>query len=261
MKPLWTACVGIALLIVPVTAHAGNVPEPAGYRMDNYRAAVPSSLQGASVISTDEAERLWERKEALFLDVMPRLPKPKDLPEGTIWRDKPRHNIPGSVWFANVGYGALTTEMETYFRGARAQNRRGLVAQDCVLLHDRLLDVVERRKARAFVGLRKCPVVSGRGRRMGSRRFAAGRSHAILRLGVEAVTANSRSSPSHRCGRSSQTCSGSTIVLVIASQATYSEIMVSNSARVLCSLASCSSTGIARSRAISRSSLGVRTIR
>ncbi|MFN0192950.1 MAG: PQQ-dependent catabolism-associated CXXCW motif protein [Aestuariivirga sp.] len=117
MKLLWTACIGIALFIVPATAHAGNVPEPAGYRMDNYRAAVPSSLQGAGVILTDEAEHLWKQKEALFLDVMPRLPRPKDLPEGTIWRDKPRHNIPGSVWLANVGYGALTTEMETYFRG------------------------------------------------------------------------------------------------------------------------------------------------
>jgi PQQ-dependent catabolism-associated CXXCW motif protein len=56
---------------------------------------------------------------------MPRLPKPKDLPAGTIWRDKPRHNIPGSIWLANVGYGALTPEMEAYFRDSLAAATQG----------------------------------------------------------------------------------------------------------------------------------------
>jgi PQQ-dependent catabolism-associated CXXCW motif protein len=96
--------------------HAEGVPEPAEYRMDNYRAPVPATLQGANVISTTEAEQLWRLKAALFVDTMPRLPKPKDLPAGTIWRDKPRRNIPGSIWLANVGYGALNPEMEAYFR-------------------------------------------------------------------------------------------------------------------------------------------------
>jgi PQQ-dependent catabolism-associated CXXCW motif protein len=117
MKHLWIAFAALACFAMSIPAHAGDVPEPAGYRMDDYRAPVPTTLQGAQVISTAEAERLWKRKAALFVDAMPRLPKPNDLPAGTIWRDKPRHNIPGSIWLANVGYGALTTEMETYFRG------------------------------------------------------------------------------------------------------------------------------------------------
>jgi PQQ-dependent catabolism-associated CXXCW motif protein len=99
-------------------AFAGAVREPAGYRMDDYRAPVPDTLRGAKVVATAEAEELWRKKEAVFLDVMPYTPKPANLPAGTIWRDKVRDDIPGSLWLANVGYGALSPETEAYFRHA-----------------------------------------------------------------------------------------------------------------------------------------------
>jgi PQQ-dependent catabolism-associated CXXCW motif protein len=99
-------------------AFAGTVREPAGYRMDDYRAPVPDKLHGARVVATAEAEELWRKKKAVFLDVMPFTPKPANLPAGTIWRDKVRNDIPGSLWLANVGYGALSRETETYFRHA-----------------------------------------------------------------------------------------------------------------------------------------------
>ncbi len=81
-------------------------PEPDGYRMDDYRAPVPATLTGA--------------KTGAFIDVMPRAPKPQNLPEGTVWRDKPRLNIPGSVWLPDTGYGKLAAVTEDYLR-------RGLV--------------------------------------------------------------------------------------------------------------------------------------
>lgn len=95
---------------------AGDVAEPAGYRMDEYRAPVPDTLQGASVATTAEAEALWRQKKAVFFDVMPMAPKPANLPEGTIWRDMVRKDIPGSTWLVNVGYGALSEETAAYFR-------------------------------------------------------------------------------------------------------------------------------------------------
>ena len=49
---------------------------------------------------------------------MPQAPKPANLPEGTIWRDKPRDDIPGSVWLANVGYGAINAETGLFPRRA-----------------------------------------------------------------------------------------------------------------------------------------------
>src|SRR5262245_35593823 len=72
-------------------------PEPDTYRLDNYRAPTPETLKGARTVTTDQAAELWQNKAAVFVDVMPRPPKP-NLPPGTIWRDKPRFNIPGSAW-------------------------------------------------------------------------------------------------------------------------------------------------------------------
>ena len=100
--------------------YAGGVEEPAGYRMDDYRAPVPETLLGAKVVTTSEAEALWRKKEAVFFDVMPQAPKPANLPAGTIWKEKVRKDIPGSVWLANVGYGAISEETAQYFRNGLA---------------------------------------------------------------------------------------------------------------------------------------------
>jgi PQQ-dependent catabolism-associated CXXCW motif protein len=107
----------VALLILTVPARAQeNPPEPEGYRTDNYRSPVPATLAGARVLATEEAERIWRAGKAVFIDVLPRPPKPQNLPEGTIWRDKPRPNIPGSIWLPDTGYGALAAATEDYLR-------------------------------------------------------------------------------------------------------------------------------------------------
>lgn len=102
-----------------------NAPEPGGYRTDNYRAPVPATLAGARVLTTGEAEAVWRAGAAVFIDVLPRPPKPQGLPEGTIWRDKPRLNIPGSVWLPDTGYGTLATATEDYLRHGLARASSG----------------------------------------------------------------------------------------------------------------------------------------
>jgi PQQ-dependent catabolism-associated CXXCW motif protein len=100
------------------------VDEPDDYRMADYRAPVPETLKGARVLTTAETEAIWRAKSAAFIDVLPRPPKPKDLPQGTVWRDKPRLDIPGSIWLPDTGYGRLAPATEDYFqRGlAKASN-------------------------------------------------------------------------------------------------------------------------------------------
>jgi PQQ-dependent catabolism-associated CXXCW motif protein len=110
------ALVVLALLGVPGWAPAEQVRAPDGYRMDHYRAPVPDTLRGAEVIGAEAAHALWLGKAAAFVDVMPRAPKPDNLPEGTLWYDAPRQSIPGAVWLPNTGYGALAAETEAYFR-------------------------------------------------------------------------------------------------------------------------------------------------
>src|SRR5881275_1237745 len=97
---MWKAAsLAAAMLILMVQAHAQqNPPEPADYRTDNYRAPVPATLAGARVLGTEEAEAVWRAGRAVFIDVLPHPPKPQNLPAGTIWRETPRLNIPGSVW-------------------------------------------------------------------------------------------------------------------------------------------------------------------
>jgi PQQ-dependent catabolism-associated CXXCW motif protein len=90
--------------------------EPEGYRNENYRAPVPATLAGARVLTTAQAEAIWRSKSGAFIDVLPRPPKPPNLPAGTVWRDKPRLNIPGSIWLPDTGYGTLAAATEDYLR-------------------------------------------------------------------------------------------------------------------------------------------------
>src|SRR5215471_18105003 len=115
---IWArAAVVLASLVLAVPSLAQQqISEPDGYRTENYRAPVPATLSGARVLSTQEAEAIWRAKSGIFIDVLPRPPKPKNLPEGTVWRDKPRSNIPGSMWLPDTGYGALASATQEYLR-------------------------------------------------------------------------------------------------------------------------------------------------
>lgn len=110
----------VALAGAPSHAAAAGVPEPDGYRMEEYRAPVPDTLAGATVLDTAAAEALWKSGAAIFVDAMPRPVKPANLPAGTVWHDKPRTSIEGSHWLINTGYGKLSPEVQTYFEGRLA---------------------------------------------------------------------------------------------------------------------------------------------
>jgi PQQ-dependent catabolism-associated CXXCW motif protein len=113
----YAACGTLVFVALAGAARADElVPEPEGYRTEDYRAPVPDTLAGARVLSTAEAESIWHAKSGIFVDVLPRPPKPSNLPAGTVWRDKPRFNIPGSIWLPDTGYGELAKPMEDYLR-------------------------------------------------------------------------------------------------------------------------------------------------
>jgi PQQ-dependent catabolism-associated CXXCW motif protein len=124
-----TAIVVLAALVLangtaPMRAFAAEldqVVEPDTFRNENYRAPTPRSLRGARIASTAEAQALWQARAAAFVDVMPHVPRPANLPAGTLWREKPRLNIPGSVWLPDTGYGELAAATEGYLRSALEQ--------------------------------------------------------------------------------------------------------------------------------------------
>src|ERR1041385_4748468 len=115
MKRLALSLVLCALAFAQAV-RAADVAEPDSYRTDDYRSPTPATLRGAKVVGTDEAEAIWKSGSAVFVDVMPHPQRPPGLPAGTIWREKPRLNIPGSTWLPDTGYGALAAVTETYLR-------------------------------------------------------------------------------------------------------------------------------------------------
>ncbi len=111
---------GFAALLT--LAEGPSPAEPPDYRHESYRAPVPATLAGAVVVDVAQAEALW-RAGAGFLDVMPRPVKPEGLPEGTLWRDRPRLSIPGAVWAPNTGHGRLSSGADAYLRAGLAAAR------------------------------------------------------------------------------------------------------------------------------------------
>ena len=108
-----------SLLVLPAAAHAidaSAVPEPKTYRASEYKAPTPTTLDGAPALSVAQAHALWVQKAAVFVDVLPQAPKPANLAPGTLWRDKPRFDIPGSIWLPDTGYGELAPVTLDYFR-------------------------------------------------------------------------------------------------------------------------------------------------
>jgi len=116
MRRHLAAALVVAALTLPALAQQQEPFEPEGYRTDNYRAPVPATLEGARVLTTADAETIWRANSGAFIDVLPRAPKPKNLPAGTVWRDMPRRNIPGSIWLPDTGYGALPPAMDDYLQ-------------------------------------------------------------------------------------------------------------------------------------------------
>ena len=116
---------GVSLLLVGILAPAGlvaadppeTVPEPEGYRLDDFRAPVPATLAGATVVTTQSLRRMLERSEdVILIDVLPAPRKPRNLRPEALWLPKKHRNIPGSIWLPNTGYGILPVEEEGYLR-------------------------------------------------------------------------------------------------------------------------------------------------
>jgi PQQ-dependent catabolism-associated CXXCW motif protein len=109
-------CLSFAFaFIANLVAHA-QPPEPEGYRMDDYRAPSPATVAGGVMLDTDAAHQLWESGAAVWIDVLPARRRPENLPPSALWMPLPHRDIPGSLWLPDIGRGALSPDVEGYFR-------------------------------------------------------------------------------------------------------------------------------------------------
>jgi PQQ-dependent catabolism-associated CXXCW motif protein len=123
---------GALLLAASAEAQTARPAEPEGYRMEAYRAPVPATLTGATVIDTAKAFDLWRARTAAFVDALPRAPKPEGLPKNVVWREQPRFDIPGSIWLPDTGYGALSEATAAYLEKGLAKASGGDKARPLV---------------------------------------------------------------------------------------------------------------------------------
>ena len=100
---------------IVVLANTG-IPQPDGYRMEDYDSPVPDGLDGAIRVTALDVKKLQAEKNALVVDVIPEHRKPEFLPENQIWIPVPHKGLAGALWLPDVGFGALSEVTEHYFR-------------------------------------------------------------------------------------------------------------------------------------------------
>lgn len=100
----------------PQPAGGSEVPEPAGYRMEQFKAPVPATLKGATVLDTAALRRLLSDDRPILVDVLPKARKPEGRDPSQLWVEPHRDDLPGSAWLPNVGFGELSPDVAAYMR-------------------------------------------------------------------------------------------------------------------------------------------------
>jgi PQQ-dependent catabolism-associated CXXCW motif protein len=116
-----------ALLLAGAAAAGGEVawPEGGGFRLNDHRAPTPLTVPGGRTVDTQEAQALFERGGAVWMDVLPAARRPEGLAPSALWRPSPRLGIPGSLWLPEAGGGALSPAAEASFRDTLADATGG----------------------------------------------------------------------------------------------------------------------------------------
>jgi PQQ-dependent catabolism-associated CXXCW motif protein len=115
----------LVAVLVAATPCLAAVPEPDSYRMDHYRAPVPDTVRGASVVHTADLSKLIASQHPILIDVLPAPAPPADPRPGLPRMPLPHADIPGSIWLPDVGRGAITPQADAWFRTQLAQATHG----------------------------------------------------------------------------------------------------------------------------------------
>ncbi|WPP45281.1 PQQ-dependent catabolism-associated CXXCW motif protein [Pseudomonas sp. AN-1] len=104
-------CLPLLLGLLPAQAGEEALFSTDGYRLDRYRSPTPASVKGAQTIDTATLQQLLASDQPpVLIDVFRR-----PWLHGRFASDEPHHNIPGSLWLANVGEGRPEAQWLDYF--------------------------------------------------------------------------------------------------------------------------------------------------
>ena len=95
---------------------AAGGAEPEGYWEGNVDAPTPSTLHGGRVIHVEQVEALLRQGKAVVIDVSNTPRRPAELAPGAPWLPLPHRALPDALWLPGVGAGALTPEVDDFYR-------------------------------------------------------------------------------------------------------------------------------------------------
>ena len=111
------------LLMLPVLLGAG-VAEPPGYRLGDYSAPVPDTLTGGRVVDAAGLAAAMAAG-AIVIDVLVAPRRPAAQPASQPWLPTLRPEVPGSLWWPEVGRGVIGVTTDKWFRDRLAMATGG----------------------------------------------------------------------------------------------------------------------------------------
>lgn len=109
------AALAIGLWALPACADP-KVSVPDTYRMDDYRAPVPDTVPGAEVLHIPAMRERVARHDAVLIDVLPAPRRPPGMRPEMPWLPTSHQSLPGSLWWPEIGRGALPEPVQKRFQ-------------------------------------------------------------------------------------------------------------------------------------------------
>ncbi len=97
------------------------VAEPKDFWLGAVNGPVPATLRGGTVIRAKEFAALLKQRQAVVVDVSNSQQRPEKLAPQAVWMPPPHPVIPGSLWIAGAGAGAIDPAVEEIYRQRLAE--------------------------------------------------------------------------------------------------------------------------------------------
>jgi sulfur-oxidizing protein SoxY len=102
-------------------APESHVAEPTDFWLGPVNAPVPGTLSGGTVIRANDLATLLKQRQAVVVDVSSSQQRPEKLAPQAVWMPPPHPLIPGSLWIAGAGAGAIDANTEKLYRQQLAE--------------------------------------------------------------------------------------------------------------------------------------------
>lgn len=84
--------------------------------MEDYRTPVPDTVPGALVLHVPAVQQRVAQRDAVLIDVLPAPRRPASMRPGIPWLPERHRSLPGSLWWPELGRGAIPDAMSMRMR-------------------------------------------------------------------------------------------------------------------------------------------------